>query len=56
MFCRLQSKAYAGRAPTDNGVQARLKVRAQPCFFTVDCFRVLNTQIHTLQRYESNKI
>lgn len=30
MFCRLQSKAYAGRAPTDNGVQTRLTVRAQP--------------------------
>lgn len=56
MFCQLQSKAYAGRAPTDNGVQTRLKVRAQPCFFTADCFRVPNIQRHTLQRYEANKI
>lgn len=30
MFCQLQSKAYAGRAPTDNGVQARLMVRVKP--------------------------
>lgn len=55
MLCQLQSKAYAGRAPTDNGVQTRLTVRAQP-FFTADCFRVPNIHSHTLQWYGLNKI